>query len=428
MGLGSIETERKHFRKANQIFCCILKEDPNYKPAKMGIAYAYVANNEKFNALDTLSQVAPDEESNFLKAKIYYDLGMPTDAKQNLAGTNSWDVKDLKYKIKRDNAITITPTYSFLKQTLAENFRLNYHMGGIKIAQNTDRNTNVFMNYNVYVYTSDDAAGLTNVTHEFRGGAQGRPSPKVEYRTDVGVKVFEFDDGSMIVTDDWIKYHFNDKFNLKLGFYRDNLIQTYTSAVGQPISGIFTGRVADTRTYLEYEAKLPKDCYSFGRAVYGVMYGQNLPTNQYLEGMLGVGKVLYNNPKNPIIQRVNFDLVTFNWTYQYNLLNLFNSAGVLFGGYFSPNFFTSDTANLRLEGEIKKLRLKYGCTGFAGVQVSNAPAFTELAWGVGPYLTYKVNDHIDINASYQYFDWAFMKRHVFMVNAVIRGFRRNAKV
>lgn len=426
MGLGSIEIEKKNYNKARQIFCCILKEDPEYKPAKMGIAYSYVANGERFNALDTLNQIPPDEESNLLKAKIYYDLGMPTDAKENLAYTTSQDAQELKYKIRRDDAITFTPTYSFLKQTLGPNFRLNYQMGGVRLAKNIDRNTNVFLNYNVYTYTSEDFTGLTNVTHEFRGGTHSRPTEKLEYHTDLGVKVFEFDNGSMIVTDDWIKRYINDKFAVKLGFYRDNLIQTYTSAVGRPISGVFTGRVADTRTYLEYEARFPKDFYSFGRACYGVMYAQNLPTNQYLEGMLGVGKLLYNNPKNPIIQKINFDLVTFNWTYQYNLLNLFDSTtGQVFGGYFSPNFFTSNTANLKLEGEIKKLRLKYGCTGFAGVQISNAPAFTELTWGVGPYLTYKVNEHIDINASYQYFDWAFMKRHLFMVNAVIRGFKKN---
>lgn len=427
MGLGSIEIERKHYNDARRIFCTILREKPDYKPAKVGIAYSYVANGDRFSALDTLSGIEPDEETKLLKANIYYDLGMPTDAKQTISSSNSWDAKDLKYKIKRDNAITITPTYGFLKQTLGENFRLNYHMGGVRVAQNIDRNTNVFMNYNVFVYTSEDSEGLTNVTNEFRGGVHGHPRPKLEYHTDVGVKVFEHDNGSMIVTDDWIKYHLTDRVALKLGFYRDNLIQTYTSAVGRPINGIFTGRVADTRTYLEYDAKFPHDFYSFGRAAYGVMYAQNLPTNQYLEGMLGVGKLLYNNPKNPLIQKVNFDLVSFNWTYQYNLLNLYNSAGVLFGGYFSPNYFSSDTANLKLQGEIKKLRLKYGCTGFAGVQYSNAPVFTELTWGVGPFLSYRVNDHIDINASYQYFDWAFMKRHIFMVSAVIRGFKRDGK-
>lgn len=427
MGLGSIEIAKKHFNDARRIFCAILAEKPDYKPAKVGIAYSYVANGDRFSALDTLNQVTPDEETKLLKANIYYDLGMPTDAKQTISPSNSWDAKDLKYKIKRDDAITITPTYSFLKQTLGENFRLNYQMGGIKVAQNVDRNTNVFMNYNVFVYTSEDSEGLTNVTNEFRGGIHSHPTPKLEYHTDVGVKVFEHDNGSMIVTDDWVRYHVTDNLALRLGFYRDNLIQTYTSAVGRNLDGIFTGRVADTRTYLEYDMKFPHDFYSFGRACYGVMYAQNLPTNQYLEGMFGVGKLLYNNPKNPIIQKVNFDLVSFNWTFQYNLLNLYNSAGVLFGGYFSPNFFSSDTANLKLQGEIKKLRLKYGCTGFAGVQYSNAPVFTELAWGVGPFLSYRLNDHIDINASYQYFDWAFMKRHIFMVSAVIRGFKRNGK-
>lgn len=427
MGLGSIEIKRKHFNDARRIFCCILREKPDYKPAKVGIAYSYIANGDRFSALDTLNQVEPDDETRLLKANIYYDLGMPTDARRTISPSNTWDAKDLKYKIRRDNAITITPTYSFLKQTLGENFRLNYNMGGVRVAQNIDRNTNVFMNYNVYVYTSEDSEGLTNVTNEFRGGVHGHPTPRMEYHTDVGVKVFEFDNGSMIVTDDWVRYHVTDNLALRLGFYRDNLIQTYTSAVGRPIDGIFTGRVADTRTYLEYDMKFPHDYYSFGRACYGVMYAQNLPTNQYLEGMFGVGKLLYNNPKNPIIQKVNFDLVSFNWTFQYNLLNLFNSAGVLFGGYFSPNFFSSNTANLKLQGEIKKLRLKYGCTGFAGVQYSNAPVFTELAWGVGPFLSYRLNDHVDINASYQYFDWAFMKRHIFMVSAVFRGFRRNGQ-
>lgn len=427
LGLGSIETDRKNFEKSRQIFRSILCENPDYRPAKMAMAYSYVASDEKFSALDVLNELPPDNETRLLKAQIYYDMNMLSDSKRNLKYATGRDVEALKYKIKHDNGITLTPTYSFLKQTLAQEFRLNYHMGGIRLAKNIDKNTNVFMNYNVYVYTSEDSNGLTNVTHEFRGGAQGRPTEKWEYRTDLGVKVFEFNNGSMVVTDDWIKYHFNDKFNLKLGFFRDNLIQTYTSAVGQPINGIFTGRVADTRTYLEYNLKLPKDFYSFGRGVYGVAYAQNLPTNQYLEGMIGLGRLMYNNPKNKWIQKVNIDLVSFNESYQYNLLNLFNSAGVLFGGYFSPSFFSAETGNLKFEGEIKKLKLKYGFTGFAGIQMSRNPDFNAFTWGVGPYLAYKVSEHIDINAAYYYYNYAFMQRHLFIVNAVIRGFRKNAK-
>lgn len=427
LGLGSIETTRKNFERSRQIFGSILRDEPDYTPAKMAMAYSYIANDEKFAALDVLDQIPQDNETELLKAQIYYDFNMLSDSKRILQNTTGRDAEALRYKINRDNAFTIIPNYSFLNQQLASEFDLDYQQFGIHLAKNTARNANVFMDYNVFLYSGSGPNTPLNVTHEFRGGVLGRPSKRWEYRTDLGVKVFEFDNGSMIVTDDWLRYYFNDKFNLKLGFYRDNLIQTYLSAVGEPIDGIFTGRVANTRTYLEYNLKLPKDFYSFGRGVYGVMYGQNLPTNQYLEGMIGIGRLMYNNPKNNWIQKINIDLVSFNETYQYNLLNLYNSVGTLFGGYFSPSAFTADTGNLKFEGELKKLRLKYGFIGFAGIQMSRNPDFNALTWGVGPYLTYKVNEHIDINAAYYYYNYAFMQRHLFMVNAVIRGFRKNVK-
>lgn len=428
LGLGNLEITKKNFEKARQIFNCILRDDPDYKPAKIATAYSYLANDEKLSALEVLDQIPPDNETKLLKAQVYYDLNMWSNSQRILRNTTGRDAEALRYKLRHDNAFTITPNYEFLKQQLAQQFRLDYDKFGIHLAKNTIGNANVFMDYNVFLYNGSGPNTPLNTTHEFRGGVQGRPSRKWEYRGDVGVKVFEFDNGSMVVTNSWIKHHFNDKFNLKLGFYRDNLIQTYLSAVGEPINGIFTGRVADTRTYLEYNLKLPHDFYSFGRGVYGVDYGQNLPTNQYLEGMFGIGRLMYNNPKNKWIQKVNIDLVSFNESYQYNLLNLFNSAGVLFGGYFSPSFFSAETGNLKFEGEIKKLRLKYGFGGFAGIQMSRNPDFNALTWGVGPYLTYKVSEHIDINAAYYFYNYAFMQRHLFMVNAVIRGFRKNGKI
>jgi len=428
VGLGSLETDAKHFAKARLIFKSILADNPDYKPAKIGIVYSYLGNDEKFRTLQELNTLEDDNETKLLRAKVYYDMNMPTNSRNILSQSTDKDSKELKAKIKRDNAITITPTYSFMIQQLASTYRLNYQMGGINVSQNIDPNTNVFLKYNVYTYSSADFQHLNNVTNEVRGGMHGKPTQKAEYNFDLGVKAYEFGNSPMLVTDDWIKYRLNDKLALKLGFSRDNLIQSYTSAVGRYINGVFTGRVADTRTYLEYDLKLPKECYSFGRACYGVMYGQNLTTNQYAEGMLGVGKLLYNNQRNPIIQKINFDIVSFNWAFQHNLLNLYDSVqNVTFGGYFSPSFFTSNTGNLKIEGELKKLKIKYGCAGFAGIQVSRTPDFANLTWGVGPYISYKINDHIDINASYNYYSWGEMKRHVFLVNAVIRGFRKDAK-
>ncbi len=428
LGLGYLEIDKKNFDKARHIFYNILGDKSDYRLAKLAMVYSYIANDEKFSALEFLDRMPEDNETKLLKSQIYYDFNMLTNSKEALRSATGKEAEALNYKIKHDSAITITPSYSFLNQQLAQEFDLDYNKFGLQVAKNIKRNANVFMNYNVFLYSGGRGEDTSpNVTHEFRGGIQGRPTKKWEYRADLGVKIFEFGNGDMVVTDDWLKYYFNDIFNLKLGFYRDNLIQSYLSAVGQPIDGIFTGRVADTRTYLEYNLKFPKEFYSFGRACYGVDYGQNLPTNQYLEGMIGIGRVLYNNPKNKWIQKVNLDYVSFVEAYQFDLLDLYNSAGILFGGYFSPSFFAADTLNLKLEGEIKKWRLKYSLQGFAGGQFSRTPDFTRLTWGFAPIVSYKLNEHIDINLSYYYYNYAFMQRHLFMVNTVIRGFRKNAK-
>lgn len=426
LGLGSIEIDKKNFDKARRIFRDILKVNPDYRPAWIAIAHSYNANGEKLSALEALDKIIPDDETNLLKAQIYYDMDMLTNAKQIIKNTYTEDSEALKYQIRKNQAITVTPTYSFLFQQLADEFNLDYQKYGIQLAQKTDANTNAFLEYNIISYSSGSPYYLTNVTNEIRGGVQARPSEKFEYRADLGVRAFQFG-GAMITTDSWIKRYFNDKFNLKLGFKRTNLEQSYLSAVGEMLNGIFTGRVADNRLYLEYEAKLPKQFYTFGRGVYGVMTAQNLPTNQYLEGLVGIGRPIYDNPRNPWIQKILFDVVSYNTGYQYNLLNLYNNIGTLYGGYFSPSYFNATTGNVKMEGFIKKWNLKYGLSFFGGLQDSMSPDKTTQAWGFAPFISYNLNDHISINASYNYYNYADVQRHYFMVNAVIRGFREHGK-
>lgn len=337
------------------------------------------------------------------------------------------NAQDLKYQIQRAQAVTLTPSYSLLSQQLEDEFDLDYKQFGLQLAQNTKGNSNVFMQYNVIIYTSGSKTGLTNVTHEFRGGIQSRPKEKWEYRADLGVKVFEFNEGAMIISDSWIKHYFNDNFNLKAGYRRNNIEQSYLAGVGEFVDGVFTGRAADNKFYIEFEGKLPYGFYTFGRGAYGVIYAQNLLTNQYSEGMAGIGKLLYNNPKNKWINTFGVDLVTYNASYQYNLINIYNSVGKLFGGYFSPSFYNAETVNFKLEGDIKKWHLKYGVKGFGGIQTSMSPDSTTPTWGVAPYLAYDLNDHITFNISYSFYNYASVQRNLFMVNAVIRGFRKNAK-
>ncbi len=426
LGLGYIQIDKKEFESARKIFKNILTKDPEYIPAKEGIVYSYIGNGDDFNALKAMNSMPQNDEIKLLRAQTYYKMGMPDNAKAALQGSVTKDAGDLRYQIRRDKAITVTPTYSFFFQQLAEQFKLDYHKFGVNVSQATEGNKTVFAQYNVIVYSSGGLNQQNNVVNEFKGGVYARPNKNWEYRTDLGVKSFEFGNGAMIITDSWIKHYFNDNFAAKLGFKRDNVEQSYLSAVGTPIDGIFTGRAADNKVYLDLQLKLPKQCYAFLLGSYGAIYAQNLITNMYYEGMLGVGRLWYNNPKNPWLQKFSTDIISYNSSYQYNLLDLYSSTGQLYGGYFSPSYFNATTLNLKLEGEIKKWKLKYGIKGFGGVQYSMRPDFTRLTWGVSPYAAYRINDHVDIVAEYNHFTYANLLRDQFMISAVIKGFK-NAK-
>lgn len=430
LGLGSLQTDKKNPKTARAIFAGILGEKPDYRPAKVAVANSYIAEDEKIMAIETLEHIDEDEETQVMESQAYYDMNMWSDSKEALKGNVSNDAEVLKYKIKREEAFILTPVYTLFAQQLSDEFNLDYQKYGFMLSQKTNWNLNVSAEYNVFWYSSGARRYLNNVVNEFKGGIQARPNQKWEYKANFGVKAFEFGDGAMLLTDSWIKHYFSDKFNLKAGIWRNNLEQSYLSAVGQYVNGIFTGRVAETKFYLEPEWKLPNRFYAFGRGAFGYMYSQNLPTNPYYEWMLGVGRPFYENKRNPWLQLMSADIVSYNSSYKYNLLNIYDSAGILFGGYFSPAFFTANTLQLKMEGEIKNIkwfRVKYGLKGFGGVQQAITQDFTRPTWGYSPYITYDINDNIAIVASYAHYNFADITRDIFTINAVIRGFRKNAK-
>lgn len=452
LGLGSLEIDKKNFEKSRRIFCSILKENPDYRPAKIAIANSYIANDDNFAALETLENMPQDEEVKLMQDRTRYNMGIrpvmfkaiPDVPEMNVPmedvsykseinpnrainGSVFEDRKELEYKKRRNEAVTLVPTYSIFTQQLADQFRLNYIRGGLNLYKNIDGNKLVFMGYSVMVYSSGGPQFLNNFVNEFRGGVQARPTDKWEYRADIGVKAFEYGNGAMLITDSWIKHYFNDYFNLKLGVMRNNIEQSYLSAVGEPIDGVFTGRAADNKFYLEAQGKLPHQVYSYARVAYGVIPAQNLITNQYFEGYVGVGKLLYNNPKNKWVNTFATDIVSYNSAYQYNLLNIYNSAGALFGGYFSPSYFNATTANFKLEGHFNKLPLRYGIKAFGGIQNALTPDQTTPTWGYSPYVSYAINDKISIYAAYNHFNFADVQRDQFIFSAVIRFFSNGKK-
>lgn len=451
IGLGYVEIDKKNYAEAREYFNSVLYQKPDHQKAKMGIVHSYQANGDSMQALEALERVDVNDESKYAVSKTlydmgshpkalyaipnntgsaflmypYYDLGLYSEASNILSGmvSRTEDSQELEHDLAKDKAITITPSYSLLIQQLADTYDLDVNKMGLNVSQVTEGNKNVFLEYNMYIYSSGkfNSNQLNNVTNELRAGIQTRVSEKLEYRLDIGGKFFQFG-GALANTDSWIKYFFNDNFALRFGFKRNNIEQSYLSAVGFALDGIFTGRVVENKSYVEYDWKLPKQYYSFGRVGYGALTGQNMLTNQYIEGMLGVGRTIYNNPDNKWIQTVNLDLVTYNSSYQYNLLNIYDSTGNVFGGYFSPEFFTANTVNLKVEGEVKKWRLKYGLRGFVGGQYAKRPSLAGPVWDVCPYIAYDINDYITINLLYNYFSFADIRRDQIMVNAVIKRF------
>lgn len=321
LGLGYLQIDKKNYDKARKIFNYVLANNPCYEPAEVGVVNSYLSNDDNLHALSILRTMPRDENVQLLKDQTQYKLNIHTNVFKAIPDVPEMNVPqemidydynankyvegrifdspidrdraELNYKKRRNEAVILIPTYSFMIQQLADQFRLNYQKFGINLSKNIDGNKNVFMGYNVIVYSSGGPAALNNVVNEFRGGIQARPTNKWEYRADIGVKAFEFGDGAMLITDSWIKRYFNDNFNLKLGFRRNNIEQSYVSAVGEPIDGIFTGRAADNKMYVEFQEKLPHQCYAFGLSSFGIINAQNLITNQYIEEMLGVGRLLY---------------------------------------------------------------------------------------------------------------------------------------
>lgn len=426
IGMAYIDIDKCDYIKAEKEFAKILKEDPNSKNAKIGMVYAYMGNNLKLKALELLKQMPEDDEVNYTKANLYYNMGMYSDAQDALRGMVQRNAQNLKYEIKRAKAFNLTPSYTLFNQELSETYDLKLRKVGIGLSEYGVRNTKAFIDYGLYVYISGlhKEGHLTNVTNEIRGGIQSRPTEKFEYRTDMGLKAFQFQ-GDMFIVDNWVKHYVNDYFNYKVGFRRNNVEQSYLAAVGFPVNGIFTGRVADNRAYTEMEGRLPNRFYWFFRAGGGTFNGQNLPTNPYLDEAVGLGKIIYNEPKNKWIQFITLEAMNYNSSYQRNLLSIpasdVTTRGTV-GGYFSPSFYIADTLSLKLEGAIKKWHLTYGFKGFVGGQAVFSPDFSSPVFGVFPFLSYNLNDHLGVNLSYSFSDYSGIQRHYAIISVNMKFF------
>lgn len=414
---------------AKSIYPCAFPIDRKNEPRNDVMEHVFLdlSHDDNLHTLDTLENMPVNEDTLYAKAIAYYNMQMFSDSKKIVKTLPKEKISELDYSIKKAKAFVITPSYTFLNQELTDVYDLDIRKVGINLSQYGAKNTRAFIDYGMYVYISGNYNDnhLSDFVNEIIGGVERRASKNLEYRIDLGVKAFQIG-GALLNTNSWVKYYKNDKFNLKAGFMRNNAEQSYLSAVGYPINGVFTGRAAFNRAYFEVNGTLPKGYLYSVNAGGGAFTAQNLPTNAYMDGTATIEKRIYNNPKNKWIQTIDAELMTYNASYQMNLLNIANpyTANRTFGGYFSPSFTSANSINLDIEGEQKKWRLKYGLRCYAGGQIIYTPDSARLIYGLLPFISWDLNDHVRVNLSYAYTHFSTFLRHYALISVEIRGFKK----
>lgn len=417
---------------ARSIYDNIVIKNTYDKIIQMGLSNNVISSNSYLAALNELDNLPKTSDSEYLKAKAFYNMEMYEDAKKildELPPNNN--VVELKELIKEKRAYQFSTGYEIYLQKLNEEFKLDAN----KIAFSNScyvNNMQVYLDYVLYLYKSGVLAGqgpepLYNLTNEIRIGTQGRLNKKVALKGDIGAKFFQ-DYGIMLLTDSWVKYYVNDNFNVKLGFSRNNAEQTFLSAVGVKIDNVFTGQVANNNLYLDTNTRLPNQFYLYTKGGVGLKDGYNLPNNGYWEGMLGFGKVIRFDLDRPYLQKISLDLVSYNSGFEYDLANIYSSQGLLYGGYFSPKFYSDNTINISLSGRYKKTNLYYGYGAFSGWQFAYNPDQSIYIWGGSVYLKYLFNKHVALDTQYRYYRYANITKNQFLLNLVITIFKDKNKV
>lgn len=368
-------------------------------------------------ALKEVENLSSSEEKEALKGIIYGALNMMSSAEKSFYQVNIPELEKLKRDIIYENKYEVTPFYGFLSQDLSEEYDLDYQKVGIT-ASKFEKDAKIKLDYRMINYTTSSHQYGNDATNTLRLSVNGRYRPDWEYRVSAGVKFYEKDGSPMAIGDLWVKHHFNDNFSVRAGVSRENLEQSYLAAVGVRVDGVFTGRVASNKVFVEANYKAKNNYYGSLRAMFGLMNGANLQTNPYFAGYVNLGKRLYNNAENPYVQKVNVDITNYTLSYKYDLLNIYDSTGYIRGGYFSPPFYNGTTANIRVEGVYKKL--SYGLKGFIGGQFSDYDHVVAVAFGVSPYIKLEINERIDFKASYTMAEFADVKTNLLTISFVIK--------
>ena len=432
MGMGYLKLNERDFLGAREIFEKIYEEQPDCVDAKIAVSNSYFADARYLSALEVLDGLPDTGKTEYLRALIYQENSMFSSAYVAIDADDAVRSDDLRYGLKKRTAPWLTPRYSFFNQTLADRFKLNSHKMGFSLQEGLGKNIFGLFSYTGIHFRSGNIDGTVFGTNanEVDFAFFGRPRRRLELQANIGGRFFRTGtggtpSGAMLVTDSWLKYYFSDMLDAQIGFSRFNHEESFLSAAGAFVApGVFAGRVSDNRLYLNINQRLPKRSYVYFKGALGLRKGENLPTNPYADGLLGIGKVVYDNRENPFFNIVAIDLATYNAGYKHNVLDEFGTDS-LFGVYYSPPYFNASSLNVRAEGYNHNMKLRWGVKAFVASQIApHAGTTTRIGVCFVPYIYWEPNERLTFNAVFHYSNFADVQKYYAMFQLQIKLFRR----
>jgi len=438
--MAYIKLENYKVIDSRKMFAKILKEVPDNYDAQLGLGITYVSTEDYLQGLEILKKLPDNDEVNYEKGKAYYDMKMYDDAQKLLKDNKLAKAQELYKNVTNLQKLTITPTYGVTHQNGDADSEITIQKYKVEVSKEIAHNLKPKASVTVSNYNSGYKPAEEQSYH-YEVGIEGRPTEKVDFDSKIGYLKFGNTGGMMTgkISGD---YFVNDKLKLKAGFERYNLERSLLSSVGVipevgPFAGNVVGQVADNKFNVGYVYRFPKFIFNYGEFNIGSIKGENTPSNQYQEAVLGVGKVWFSRPKGHLLDLVMTEITGYYAGYDDNRLgyggaslNYFpigsdgmstepfgRNPGV--GGYFSPEHVFSETAGFQLRGTLRKINTNYHLWSYAGMQ-NVAYNGSDFIWGSKLALVYNEEGRLGLKAIYGYEDYNQARRQNFALNLIIR--------
>jgi cellulose synthase operon protein C len=309
------------------------------------------------------------------------------------------------------------------------NNRLDFFRGGARLNYKVTPGTRLYLSgIETRYLTQDDSfdGWGTNVTL----GVASALSDSVRVQAELGGTYFSTDTTSINGLAS-ISFAPSDTINLYLTATRSNVEESLLSATGLrpktgPFAGSLVGQVMDTRGVAGTTVKLPYKFDAMAEGGVGVRDGSHVGSNFFGLARGGVGyEVISGADDKPLsFLRVSYQLNYFGFeddrsgfggasllTADGHTINpaLLGSDGISpspsagnpgVGGYFSPQFYISNTVHADLAGRLLE-PLSYRVAAFVGAQ-NYTDSSTQGVVGFSVLLDYALNDRLSIPVSFAF--------------------------